>query len=106
MGTCPARPQFIPELAESFASGTSGRRLIATIPVTKHIKDELDSAGDSQLFEDSVDVIPDRMFLHFEPLSDLTVLHAVGDQTHHILLATGQQRDSFGVVQMNRLDMG
>jgi hypothetical protein len=33
--------------------------LIGTLPVTKHVKDELDSAGDSQLFEDSVDVIPE-----------------------------------------------
>jgi hypothetical protein len=32
--------------------------------MTKHIKDELDAAGDSQLLENSVDVIPDRMLLH------------------------------------------
>jgi len=51
--------QFIPELAESMAPSTSNHRLGATIPVAKHIKDEFDSAGDSQLFEDSVNVIPD-----------------------------------------------
>jgi hypothetical protein len=53
--------------------------LVAAIPVTKHIKDELNSAGDSQLLEDSVDVVPDRMFLNLKPLSDFAVLQAVGD---------------------------
>ena len=51
--------------------------LIATIPVTEHIKNEFNSAGDSQLLEDSVNVIPDRVFLHPQPLSDLTVLQAI-----------------------------
>jgi len=32
---------------------------IATFPVTKHIKDEFGPAGDSQLLEDTVDVIPE-----------------------------------------------
>jgi hypothetical protein len=54
--------------------------LIATIPLTKHIKDEFDAARDSQLLENPVDVIPDRMFLHPEPSSDFIVLHAVGDR--------------------------
>jgi len=64
--------------------------LIATIPVTEHIKDELDPAGDSHLFEDSVDVVPDRMFLHLKPLSDFAVLQAVGDEADHIFFATRQ----------------
>jgi len=74
------------------AKGTMdwGARLNATIPVTEYIKDELDSAGDSQLLEDSVDVVPDGMFLNFEPLSDFAVLQAVGDETDYIFLATGQ----------------
>ena len=50
--------------------------------VTEHIKDELNSAGDSQLFEDPVNVVPDGMFFHHEPLGDLTVLHAVGDEAN------------------------
>jgi len=58
----------------------SNHPLAATIPVTKHVKDELDSAGDSQLLEDSVDVVPDRMFLHLKTLCDFAVLHAVGDK--------------------------
>ena len=43
------------------------RCLIAPIPVTEYIKDELDSVGDSQLLEDSVDVVPDGMFLYLKP---------------------------------------
>ena len=63
-------------------------------PGTKHIKDKLDAAGDSQLLEDSVDVIPDGMFLYFESLSDFAVLQAVGDEANHIFLATRQQGHS------------
>ncbi len=73
---------------------------------SKYIKDELDAAGDSQLLEDAINIIPDRVFLHSQPLSDLTVLHAVGDETDHILLATRQQGHSLGIVQLNRLEMG
>jgi hypothetical protein len=66
--------------------------------VTKHVKDELDSAGDSQLFEDSVDVVPDGVFLYLKPLSNFAVLQAVGDEADHILLATRQQGNSMGIV--------
>jgi hypothetical protein len=66
--------------------------------VTKHIKDELDSAGDSQLLEDSVDVVPDGMFLDLQSLSDFAVLQAVGDEADHIFLAAGQQGRSTGIV--------
>jgi hypothetical protein len=59
--------------------------------VAKYIKDELDSAGDSQLLEDPVDVVPDGMFLHLKPLSDFAVLEAVGDEANHIIFATGKQ---------------
>jgi hypothetical protein len=59
--------------------------------VTKYVKDELDSAGDSQLLEDSVDVVPDGMFLDLKPLSDFAVLRAVADKTDRIIFATGQQ---------------
>jgi hypothetical protein len=65
------------------------------------IKKELDSAGDSQLLEDSVDVVPDGMFLHLKPLSDFAVLQAVGDEADYIFLATGQQRYFFGTVKLN-----
>jgi len=69
--------------------------------VTKYIKDELDPAGDSQLLEDSVDVVPDGMFLHLKPLSDFAVLQAVSDQTDYIFFATGQQGYSFGIIKSN-----
>jgi hypothetical protein len=72
--------------------------LLATIPVTKYIKDELDSAGDSQLLEDSIDVVSDGMFLHLKPLSDFAVLQAVGDEADYIFLAARQQRYSFGTI--------
>ena len=65
-------------------------RLIAALPVAKHIKDEFDPAGDFQLLEDSVDVVPDGMFRHLKPLSDFAVLQTVGDEADHIFLATGQ----------------
>ena len=71
--------------------------LLATIPVAKHIKDKLDPAGDSQLLEDSVDVVPDGMFLHLKPLSDFAVLQAVGDEADYIFLAKGQQGCSRGL---------
>jgi hypothetical protein len=67
----------------------SNRPLVATIPVTKHIKDEFDAAGDSQLLENSVNVISDRMLLHPEPLSDLTVLHASREKLGYTVLGTG-----------------
>ena len=58
--------QFLPEGRETIPSGISGcRRLSAAIPTTECIKEELDSAGDSQLLEDPVDVVPDGMFLYF-----------------------------------------
>ena len=82
------------------------RCLIATIPVTKHVKDELDSGGDSQLFEDSVYVVPDGMFLDLKPLSDFAVLQAVGDEADHILLATGQQGHSVGIVKVKWFNIG
>ena len=71
---------------------------MATIPVTKHIKDELDPAGDSQLLEDSVDVVPDRMFFYSELLSDFAVFEAVAHKADYIFLATRQQGHSLGVV--------
>ena len=71
--------------------------LAAAVPVTKHIKDELHAAGDSQLLEDSVDVVPDRMFLYLELLSDFAVLEAVGDEADYIFLTTRQERYSLGV---------
>jgi hypothetical protein len=68
----------------------SNRSLATTIPVTKHI-DELDAAGDSQLLEDSVNVISDRVFLHLQPLSDFAVLHAVGDEANRQYTARGKR---------------
>ena len=90
--------QFLPVWAETIASSTLNRRLIATIPVTKYIKDELDSGGDAHFFEDSVDVVPDGMFLHLKPLGDFAVLHAVGDKADHIFFATRQQGYSLRII--------
>jgi hypothetical protein len=39
---------------------------MATTLVTKDIKHQLNPAGDSQLLEDSVDVVPDGMFLNLK----------------------------------------
>jgi hypothetical protein len=76
------------------------RCLIATIPVTKHVEDKFDPAGDSQLLEDSVDVVPDGMFLYSKPLSDFAVLQAVGDEADHIFFAARQQGYSFGIIKL------
>ena len=72
--------------------------LIAKIPLAERIKDQFDSARDSQFFENPIEVVPDRMLLNLEPLSDFTVLQAVGDEANHIFLATRQQRHSVGIV--------
>ena len=66
--------------------------------MAKNIKDKFDAAGDSQLFEDSVDVIPDGMFLDLKPQSDFAVLQAVGDQADHIFFSARQQGHSLGIV--------
>jgi hypothetical protein len=66
-------------MAHLWGNLVSRHPLAAAIAMTKHIKDELDAAGDSQLLEDSVNVVSDRMFLHLQPLSDFAVLQAVGD---------------------------
>ena len=80
--------------------------LIATIPVTKHVKNKFDSAGHSQLLENSVDVVPYRVFLYFELLSNFAVLQAVGDEANHIFLATCQEWHSVGIAKVERFNMG
>ena len=65
--------------------------------MAEDIKDQLDPAGNPQLLENSVDVVPDGMFLHLEPLRDFAVLQAVGDEADYIFLATGQQGCSMGI---------
>ena len=97
--------QSFPERVDTIASDRSTGTLVAAIPVTKDIKDELDSGGDTQLLEDSVDVVPDRMFFYLELLSDFAVLQAVGDKPDHILFATRQQRQSFMIVNMKWFNM-
>ena len=85
-------------MAETISFCAVSGPLTTALPVAKDIKDELDPVGDSQLLEDSVDVVPDRMFLHLKPLSDFAVLQPVGDEADHIFLAAGQQGRSTGVV--------
>jgi hypothetical protein len=71
--------------------------LAVATPMAEHIKDELDPSGDSQLFEDPVNVVPDGVLLHFEPVSDFAVLQAIGDEENHVSLAASQQRCAMGV---------
>ena len=68
----------------------------ALIPVAEGIKDELDSSGNSQLFEDPVDVVPDGMLLHFEPVGDFAVLQAISDEANHVFFPARQQGHSRG----------
>ena len=55
------------------------------------IKNQFDPCGDSEFFEDPIEVVPYRMFFGLEPLSDFAVFQAVGDKSGHIFLATRQQ---------------
>ena len=82
----------------AIASTRANHTLVVAGAVTEHIKNEFNSAGDSQLLEDSVDVVPDRMFFYSELLSDFAVLHAIGHKADYIFLATRQQGHSLGVV--------
>ena len=90
-------------MGKGTVSGKSNCRLIRGTPVTEHIKDKLDPRGNSQLFEDPVDVVPDGMFLHFKPLGDFAVLQAVGDEANHVFFAARHQRRSLGIRYLNRL---
>ena len=96
--TCPVSVSIYPCVGEDNCAQYIEPPLIATIPVTEYIKDKLDSRGDSQLLEDSVDVVPDRMFLNLKPLSDFAVLQAVGDEADHIFFTTRQQGNSVGII--------
>lgn len=76
------------------------RRLSATIPMAECIKIQLDSIRHSKFIEDPIEVVPYRMLLNLEPLSDFAVPQAVGDKSGHIFLATRQQGYSFGIVKL------
>lgn len=43
------------------------------------------------------------MFLYLKPLSDFTVLQAVGYETDHIFLAPGQKGNALGIAQLKRV---
>ena len=75
--------------------------LIILIPLVERVKNQLDAAGDSQLIEDPVQVVPDRVLGNFEPLGDFAVLHAIGHQADHIFLAARQQRRAIGTVELD-----
>ena len=44
------------------------RSLIFMVTLAKGVKNEFDPAGNSQLFEDPIEIIPYRMLLNFEIL--------------------------------------
>jgi hypothetical protein len=75
-------------------------------PLTKNRKDKLDSSGDSNLFEDSVDVVPDGMFLNLESLCDFAVFQSVGDEANDIFFAASQKGHSLVVLHAKRPNMG
>lgn len=56
------------------------------VTLAEGIENELDSAGDPQLFENAIDVIPDGVFLDLQLLSDFAVFQTVGDQANHLFL--------------------
>jgi hypothetical protein len=72
--------------------------LIATFPVAKNIQDKFDSVGYSQFLEDSVDVVSDGMFFHFESLSDFAVLQSVCNEANYVFFAARQKRHSLGII--------
>jgi hypothetical protein len=67
------------------------------------VQDQLDTTRHSQLFKDPVNIVPDGMFLHVESPGNLTVFHAVGDQSNRFLLAVGEKRYAVEIVQVDRL---
>lgn len=62
--------------------------LVTAIPLTERIKNQLDSGRDSQLFENSVEVVAYRMVLHFDVLGNFAVLCVVSDGVHRVSLMT------------------
>ena len=80
-------------------------RRVTTLPLAEYLRDKFDSAGNSQLFKDSVDVVTDGMFLHRKPVSDFAVLQTVGDEANHIFFAACQQGHSFGVVKLKKIEV-
>jgi hypothetical protein len=79
---------------------TTQGSLTAIFPVTKYLKDKFNSAGDTQLFEDSIDVVPDGVFFHFELLSDFAVLQAFGNQANYLFFATRQKGHSVHIIEL------
>src|SRR5580692_8105733 len=62
-------------------SGSLPQVDLATIfSMAEHIEDKLDPAGHSQFLENSVDVVPDGVFLDFKLLGDFAILQPVGDE--------------------------
>jgi hypothetical protein len=43
------------------------------IPLAERVKNQLDTGRYSQFLEDAIEVVSDRMFLHFELLGDFAV---------------------------------
>jgi len=88
-------------------SGSLPQVDLATIfSMAEHIEDKLDPAGHSQFLENSVDVVPDGVFLDFKLLGDFAILQPVGDEMNHFLFAPRQKRHSFGVVNLKLLCLG
>ena len=54
------------------------------------LENQLDPSRHSKFFEDSIKVVPHRMFLNFKPLGHFEVLQAVGNEMNHFFLAPRQ----------------
>jgi hypothetical protein len=79
-------------------SGSLPQVDLATIfSMAEHIEDKLDPAGHSQFLENSVDVVPDGVFLDFKLLGDFAILQPVGDEMNHFLFAPRQERHFFRI---------
>src|ERR1700722_2689759 len=76
----------------------AGCRLHAAVTLAEGVQNKLDPAGNSQLFEDAINVVSYGMLLDLELLSNFTVLQAVGDQTHDLFLPACQERHPVGIV--------
>ena len=80
-------------------------RLIVLIPLIESMKNQLDAARNSQLIEDSVQVVSDGMLGNSKSLGNFAVLHAIGNQPDNILFAPREERSTHGIIEVERFDV-
>src|SRR2546426_5655233 len=78
---------------------------LARAAVTDGVENQFHAAANAQLVEDAEKVFFDGMFAETEFVGHFTIAEPVGHQSHHLLLARGQQLKSAGVHHTQRRHM-